>query len=147
MAYVQSVGTNQHLGKILSLILVLMLVTGCAAVRSANPVASAETTEQRAYALYGTFVVFEERAVPIVRNRAVHLSVRRAIQKADRIAKPLADELYRFTIDLSRARRAVAKGGQPSEVIPPLISQVERSIIRLKPALKALQSAVEKVSE
>jgi len=63
--------------------LVVVLVAACAN----NPVRVAQTTEQKAYALYGTFVIVEEQAVKLTLptsnlNQQAKASIINAVQRA-----------------------------------------------------------------
>lgn len=65
---------------------------GCATTPS-DVVGAAETPAQTAFALYGTFVVYEEQAAALVEDPRTPLEVTAKIKTADAIAKPLADNL------------------------------------------------------
>lgn len=64
--------------------LVFVALVGCAS----NPFQSAKTTEQKAFATYGTFVVMEELGASLMNNPQVSTSVKRAIQRVDAKASP-----------------------------------------------------------
>lgn len=68
-----------------------------------NPFGPADSLEQRAFAAYGAFVVAEEQAVILVRDKRIPVSVRKAIQQADRVAKPAADALLQAAVIYQRA--------------------------------------------
>lgn len=71
---------------------VLLAVLTLAACAS-NPFSVAKTTEQKAYASYGTFVVMEQQGAKLIEDATVPVAVKRAIQRADAKAKPAADQL------------------------------------------------------
>lgn len=83
------------------------LLSSCA---SSNPIAAAQTSAQRAYALYGTFVVFEEQGAQLVENPAVPASFKAAIRKADAVAYPAANALLTAINAYEAAKTAVASG-------------------------------------
>ena len=66
------------------------LLQGCA---NTNPVAAADTPEQRAYAAYGTFVIAQETAADLVEDASIPDGVRLRIISAEERAKPVADSL------------------------------------------------------
>lgn len=72
------------------LMLWLFALAGC---QSANPIAAAETSEQRAYAAYGTFVIVQEKAADLAEDPAIPRGVKLRIIQAEERAKPVADSL------------------------------------------------------
>jgi len=82
-----AIGHLLLLGMIVSF---LFILCACAA----NPVADAQTPEQKAFALYGTFVVFEEEGAKLVASTEIPDTAKQAIRVADAKAKPVADNLY-----------------------------------------------------
>jgi hypothetical protein len=85
----------------------LVMLAGCA---STNAVGAATDTEQRAYAVYGTFVVIEERGAALVTNPATPPAVTAAIRVADAKAKPTADALLKATQDYLAVAAQVKAG-------------------------------------
>ena len=72
------------------LLLFVVALSGCTGM---NPVKVAESPEQQAYAAYGTFVIFQEKAANIVEDRTIPRGVRLKIIEAEERAKPVADSL------------------------------------------------------
>lgn len=66
-----------------------LILPGCVTA----PVNAAQTPEQKAYAVYGTFVVLEERAAALASLPTVPATVKKALKEADALAKPSADAL------------------------------------------------------
>lgn len=77
----------------LGLITVYAILTGLLPGCANNPVAAAQDVEQRAYAVYGSFVIVEEQAAKIVSDPNVPAAVKQALRGADARAKPSADAL------------------------------------------------------
>lgn len=75
-------------------LLVAWACVGC----STNPVSIAQTTPQKAYALYGEFVIFEEQAAALKQSGVLAGDPLVLVQRADNIAKPTADHLLRSVI-------------------------------------------------
>ncbi len=71
-------------------LLLLIGLQGCAA---SNPLAQAETVEQKAYAAYGSFVIAEEQAAKLVSSGQLTNSQKIAIGRADGRAKAIVDDL------------------------------------------------------
>ena len=73
----------------LACVLTLLALCGCAS----NPFKAAQNLDQRAFAGYGTFVVFEEQAAAVVQDPSIPANVKQALKAADARAKPAADAL------------------------------------------------------
>jgi len=120
---------------IASLMIAMTTLQGCAI---ADPYNAAVTPEQQAYAIYGTFTIFEEAAVGLVQDTAVPLNVRQAIQRADRQAKPIMDALLDAALEVNRARQEVGSGGD----IAVTLVALEAALTRSGPALANLIAAI-----
>ncbi len=92
----------------------LLALAGCAAL---NPFSPAKTLEQKSYALYGTFVVFEQQGAKVIQSPEVPNSVKRAIQQADATAKPAIDQLLVAANSLLTVKRELAAGTTDKEKI------------------------------
>jgi hypothetical protein len=75
--------------RFVTLACVLLALCACAS----NPFKAATNLDQRAFASYGTFVVFEEQAAVVVQDPSIPLNVKQALKAADARAKPTADAL------------------------------------------------------
>ncbi len=117
---------------------------GCASVQEVNAVAAADTLEQRAFALYGSFVVVEEQAAVLVRDKAVPKSVRKAVQAADAKAKPLADRLRTLAIQLNAARMAYNADplGENGGRILAVTQAIGATLAAFEPVFRDLKGAV-----
>lgn len=60
---------------------------------TANPVKQAETFEQKAFALYGTYVIFQGKAAELVQDSSVSDRVKQGLRDADKVAYPVAESL------------------------------------------------------
>jgi hypothetical protein len=78
----------------LAAVLVAWACVGCAN----NPVSLAQTAPQKAYALYGEFVIFEEQAAALKQSGALSGDTLVQVQRADNIAKPTADHLLKTVL-------------------------------------------------
>ena len=74
----------------LILVAQVLFLTAC---QSANPVGAADTAEQRAYAAYGTFVIFQEKAADLAEQPELSRSMKLRIINAEAAAKPVAESL------------------------------------------------------
>lgn len=95
------------------LLVSIALLAACAN----SPIKIAQTTEQRAYAVYGTFVIVEEQAVTLT-SPASTLSpdVKRAIIAANQRAAPVVDNMRKAlsAAEQARADFEAAKTTQPA---------------------------------
>lgn len=85
-----------------ALVAVLLFAVGC----TLNPVKRAETTEQKADALYGSFVVMQGQVVEYLRDPTTPQAAKDFLADADLIAKPIADDLHQTVIRFSAVKRA-----------------------------------------
>lgn len=69
-----------------------------------NPVKQAETFEQKAFALYGTYVVFQGKAAELVQEPAVPQDVKDSLRAADRVSYPAAESLVDAAMEVGEIR-------------------------------------------
>lgn len=93
-----------------ALALIALLGGALSACQSTNALAAANTRDQKAYAVYGTFVVIEEQAATLVTSPATPAALRAAIRSADAKAKPTADTLKKALVQYDAAFAAVKAG-------------------------------------
>ncbi len=124
----------------LALALVAFTLPGCATI--SGPVEAAETVEQKAFAIYGTFVVFEEIAVGVVQNPQIPRDLRQAVQNADRTAKPVVDGLLDATLEAQTIRVQVEAGTNTVERLAIVTANLEDWIDRAIPVVSNLTRAV-----
>jgi hypothetical protein len=122
---------------VLCVLLLALMMQGCATLT--GPTDAAETVEQKAFALYGTYVVFEERAADLIRNPDVPNEAKQAIQDAAVPAKPVADSV----LELVLAAEGVSDEFEDSEDDLLLVSmRLEAWIAEFEPLLASLIAAV-----
>lgn len=76
------------------------VLSGC----SVSPVKQAETFEQKAFALYGSYVIFQGKASELVQDSATPENAKQALRDADRVAYPLAESLVDAAIEVGAIR-------------------------------------------
>lgn len=79
---------------------VALLVIAC----GANPVKQAETFEQKAFALYGTYVIFQGKAAELVQDAATPERVKQGLRDADKVAYPVAESLVDAAVTVGEIR-------------------------------------------
>lgn len=100
----------RHPLRVLALACALTLTPACAALqlgqtRIENPLAAAQTIDQRAYALLHSYASIVEEATDIVADPATPPAFKRALGQAERAATPSAETLH---IAVTAYMRAVA---------------------------------------
>lgn len=112
---------------------------------SANPLARAETVEQKAYAAYGTFVIFEEQAASLVTSGTVGDNVARVLIAADETAKPVADGLLDATLEFGRVKAEFEAGATSEErfliAMKSLNDWTERALPLINNLVKSVRGA------
>ncbi len=118
------------------------MLAGCETVQAVNAVASAESVEQRGFALYGTYVVLQERAAELVTDKAIPKAVRKRVQQADGIAFPLAERVRALSIELNEARLKFNTLSGGAERVQLAVVALARAIEVFGPSLQAVTAAV-----
>ena len=122
------------------LLLIMVALAGC---KGANPIAAAETSEQRAYAAYGTFVIMQEKAVDLARNETLSRSVRLGIINAEERAKPVADSLLGAINEYEAIRAQLDAGTTTEDQMVIASNNLNNWVSRLIPLTTQLIAAVQ----
>jgi len=117
------------------LILCLSALTAC---QSANPIRAAETSEQRAYAAYGTFVIFQEMAADLVEQPSIPRNAKLAIVKAEERAKPVADSLLEAYVEFIRVKAEFQAGDTSQDALITAATRLDDWVTRLAPLVNEL---------
>lgn len=138
---------NKEGGFVRPLVLGLLLAVGTIGVASlpgcsANPVAVAETPAQKGYALYGSFVIFEEQAVKVASDPMLPDNIRQAIIRADEAAKPAADKLQEALAQFESIRLELAAGTSTEEQLAIAAANLNRWVTEAAPLINSLIAAV-----
>lgn len=72
-----------------------------------SPVKQAQTFEQKSYALYGTYVIFQGKAAELVQDTTTPERVKQALRDADKVTYPVAEELVDAAVAVSDIRELV----------------------------------------
>lgn len=88
--------------RFLALVAAMIMVAACSSGGGAKP----QTLEQKAFGLYGTFVVAEEAAAKLVADPSVPEEAKVALRQADAVAKPAADLMQAAALQVSELRKA-----------------------------------------
>ena len=122
------------------LVIIAFALQACAAY---NPVSKAETTEQRAYAIYGTFVIVEEAAAELIASGTLSDDTVLAIAAADERAKPTADLLIEALEEYLVIKAQLAAGESTQEQLDIAVTNLNLWVERVVPLVNTLRAAVE----
>ncbi len=123
--------------------MVLIVATAAmSACGSLNPLARAQTVEQKAYAAYGQFLIVEEQAAAIVQEPSVPASAKQAVARADAVAKPVADKLLAAVLAVGQVRDDIAAGKSTEEKLLIATANLQRWYDEVLPLVRDLASAV-----
>jgi hypothetical protein len=137
-----TVGVRQY--QTFFLLAIMLLLQACAA---SNPVAKAETIEQRAFATYGTFVIIEEQAAKLVSSGQISDSAVRAIARADSQIKSVADALLDTALEFVVIRAQYEAGATTEEKFVRAMNELNGWIERARPLIATLIAAVNEAKE
>lgn len=130
-------------GNIPLIALALLFVVMCIlASCKANPLKEAQTPQQKAFALYGTFVVYEETGAKLISDADIPADVKSAIRTADAKAKPVADSLLGAAeeyISISSTMKAAPDAATKLSVAT---ANLQQWVSEAEPKINALVSAV-----
>lgn len=119
----------------------LVAIPACS-VTPAKVVAEAHTPAQKAFALYGTFRVFEEAGAKLVKTPGTMPQVIQAIQLADAKAKPIADKLYDAAVEVIVIQAQLGAASTPDDRLVIANANLEQWVTNLKPVVNDLIAAV-----
>lgn len=119
--------------------LILGMLSGCAGY---NPVAVAETPEQKADAMYDTFLVYKQQAVNLAQKPGTPQSVINALASADRVVTPIMNSMQAAVSVVGKVRAELSAGINTQDMLDSVTLNLERWIIEAGPALQALIDAV-----
>ena len=116
----------------------LIVLAGCAG----NPVATAETQGQRAYAVLGLYQILVEEAAEFVRDPAVNMQRRRAVQEIIAEAKPIRRDLSLAYREYTAIRADLAAAETSAGAVEVAALNLERWVNRLEPIIDRLVEAL-----
>jgi hypothetical protein len=118
---------------------VLLALASCA---SFNPMSNARTAEQRAWALYGTYVVFQEQAAGMVKDPAVSLATKEALKRAEAASYPVAEGLFTAGQEVIAVRRQLEAGTTGAEQMDIAMRNLSEWYMRAQPLVTSLVDSV-----
>lgn len=130
----------RHPMRALALALALAATPGCASLqlgqtRIENPVAAAQTLDQRAYALIHTYAAVLEEATDVIADPATPRMVKDPLVRAERIATPAIETLGIAAGAYVRARADFEAASDDSQPV------LQRAAVALQAAARRLSEA------
>ena len=122
----------------LVLVVSVLLGGGC----QSNPVLSAETVEQRAFAVLGLYQIVVEEAGIAVGDTTIPVGTRRAIQEVVREAQPVRRQLSVAYLEYVTIRGELAAGKTTEARVVIVAQQLERWVERLEPIVRGLVTSL-----
>ncbi len=138
----------RHPLRALALACALTLAPACAALqlgetRLENPIAAAQTIDQRAYALLHAYAAIVEEATDIVADPVAPMAFKRALGQAERAATPAAETLQIAVAAYMRARADFdAASGASQTTIQRTATALSIAARRLNEAVTAAQAPI-----
>lgn len=131
----------RHPLRALALACALAITPACASLqlgqtRIENPIAAAQTLDQRAYAVLHAYAAVVEEATDIVRDPATPLAFKRVLGQAERAATPAAETLQIAVSAYLRARADFEAASGANQ------TTIERTATALSVAARRLNEAV-----
>jgi hypothetical protein len=131
----------RHPLRVLALACALTFTPACAALqlgqtRIENPIAAAQTIDQRAYALLHSYAAIVEEATDIVADPVTPLAFKRALGQAERAATPAAETLQIAVTAYMRARADFDAASSANQ------TTIQRTATALSIAARRLNEAV-----
>jgi hypothetical protein len=124
-------------------IYLLAIVLALQACAITDPIAKADTLEQKAFATYGTFVIFEEQAAKLVSSGELSDSAVRAIGRADERAKPVVDSLIAAAVEFAAIKAEYEASGEGEERFIAAMNELNVWVSRAAPLVDNLIAAIE----
>ncbi len=130
----------RHPLRALALVLALAATPGCASLqlgqtRLENPVAAAQTLDQRAYALIHTYAAVLEEATDVIADPATPRAVKDPLVRAERVATPAIETLAIAAGAYVRARADFEAASDDSQPV------LQRAAVALQAAARRLSEA------
>ena len=120
----------------------LLLFIGLQGCVASNPLAQAETVEQKAYAAYGSFVIAEEQAAKLVSSGQLNNSQKIAIGRADERAKDVVDDLLAAVLEFEAIKAEYEEFGTGESRYIASMNSLSNWTERLVPLINNLLAAV-----
>lgn len=112
--------------------------TGC----TANPFKAAEGADEQAYAVLGSYAIYQRQALKIVQDATLPDGVRRAAAAADAAAYPILKSVDSALVDVLNAKAALDAGSGSKEKVAIATANLQKWTAEGKAAVAAIKAAV-----
>ena len=126
--------------------LLLLTALGLQACASINPIAAAETPDQRAYAIFGTFTIFSEKAADLAENTSLPRSIRLGLVNAQEDARPIVMSMLEVLDEYETIKAQIDAGGTGQNRFVIVANNLNSWVDRVAPLVKRLVNAVTEVT-
>lgn len=126
----------------LSLPAALLAICCLAACAFVSPLQTAQTVEQKAYALYAEYTIAQGVAVTLVRDASVPAGVKEQIRKAEAVAFPIAEQLATTAQTVTEIREQFVVGITPQEKLESAVANLSNIYFAARPQLLSLINQV-----
>lgn len=111
-----------------------------------KPITAAQTPEQKAYAVYGEFVIFEELGAQLVASHSLPATLRISIQEAAQTAHGTAGTLLTALQQYQAATQVLAAGLTTADKVAVATNNLNTWIAQAMSDLAALETVVKTAS-
>jgi len=118
---------------------VMVVAAGCASI---NPMAAADTAEQRAFAAYGMFVVFSESAADLVESGQLSDNSALRIINAEDDAKTGMDSVVGALEEYNEIRAQIDSGETTADRLDIVVRNLDDWVDNVSPILSSFVSIV-----
>lgn len=119
----------------------MLALAGCATSPKA-PYDAAELPEQKAFAVYGVFVIYEEQGAAMVEDPRTLEAVKQAIKTVDAKAKPVVDAMLDSALLVMDVRAKLAKGETTVDKLVIASQSLQHWLDQAKPLVDSLVNIV-----
>lgn len=118
------------------------LISLLSACGTTNPLRAAETDEQKAFAGYGTFVIYEEGAAKLFQDPSTPDAVKTGLTQADAITKPAADNLLDAAIQITGIKVLLKEGDTTEDKLNIASANLQRWLEEAIPLINKFKGLV-----
>lgn len=110
---------------------------------AANPFKAASGADEQAYAVLGSYAIYQRQALKIKADTSLPQGVRDAVVKADAAAFPVLKSLDTALVEFLDAKAALAAGATGKDKLAIAVANLKSWTVKAKDALKDLKAAAE----
>ena len=120
-------------------LLLILILQGCV---SANPIAAANSTELRAYAVSGTYGIFQEKGLELIQRGNLPNSVSLRLISLEERATPVVDELDKALDFYEGVKEDLAAGASSNVRLSIALRELNKWLTETEPLVNSFKAAV-----